>query len=178
MSSQTGRLIYSWNSSNWELLATMPESTDYCPQHHEVPTRSFADETSTAASVTLLTSYLLYGPTLKLPWFLGHLRRTGSLSERSEYRISQVDLVCKDSMWTSSHTCFKFGLKQELHITEWEGWSKKRTELQNMFLCSSWRSATLTLRKRSCMSHKHPPHCHSPSPVLHLHSHFQPQTHI
>lgn len=34
----------------------MPQSTDYYPQRPQVPTRSFADEIPTAASVTLLTS--------------------------------------------------------------------------------------------------------------------------
>lgn len=40
MASEAGRLIYSWNSSKWELLAALPQSPDWYPHHQEVPLKT------------------------------------------------------------------------------------------------------------------------------------------
>ena len=118
MSSQAGKLIYSWNSSNWELLATMPQSTGYCPQHHEVPTRSFADEISPAASVTLLTSVCSAVLPFSFPDDQGTFGGQDLCLSSAGTAPLWLTLRARSVCGHQAIPCFKQGLKQGLRITE------------------------------------------------------------
>lgn len=57
MASEAGRFIYSWNSSKWELLAALPQSPGWYPQHQEYFS-SIADEISIISLASVCSAVL------------------------------------------------------------------------------------------------------------------------
>lgn len=123
MASEAGRLIYSWNSSKWELLAALPQSPDWYPHHQEVPLK------------TLLMRFLhLSFPALEVgssPW--------------AQQALNLLCWPCVQGHYVDTSPCFKFGLKQGCKITRSGGWSKKTYKRVEHVSLHFMRPATLIL---------------------------------